>query len=179
MLPVKLPASSSPAFPRLCSFPTPTRWRGPVTPKTSCRAAPAKALKGQQGPGAHSPSHFEANPTHIVLDGTLPGLPEERRSAASMPSACWIQSPSSDSACYSKQVMNEGGYRQEAGFRPWCSLEGHKRNFTMSKPRCCPFEGAVQDGLGGFHSKWQENTHSYGTIQEKKPPKTLEKYFLV
>lgn len=53
------------AFPRLSSFPTPARWRGPVTPRTSCRAAPApppppspaKALKGQRGPGAHSPCH--------------------------------------------------------------------------------------------------------------------------
>lgn len=35
---------------------------GPMTPTPSCRAAPAGALKGQQGPGAHSPPCFEANP---------------------------------------------------------------------------------------------------------------------
>ena len=62
----------------------------PVTPTPSRRAAPAGALKGQQGPGAHSPPCFEANPLHIVLDGTLPGLPERWRSTASMSWACSI-----------------------------------------------------------------------------------------
>lgn len=66
---------------------------GLVTPIPSRRATPAGALKGQQGPGAHSPPCFEANPLHIVLDGTLPGLPEKRRARASIPCACSIPCP--------------------------------------------------------------------------------------
>lgn len=66
---------------------------GPVTPTPSRRAAPAGAMRGQQGPGAHSLPCFEANPLHIVLDGTLPGLPEKWRSTASVPGACSIHRP--------------------------------------------------------------------------------------
>lgn len=61
-----------------------------VTPTPSHRAGPVGALKGQQGLGAHLPPCFEANPQHIVYDGTLPGLPEKRRSTASVPAACSI-----------------------------------------------------------------------------------------
>lgn len=61
-----------------------------VTPTPSHRAGPVGALKGQQGLGAHLPPCFEANPPHIVHDGTLPGLPEKRRSTASVPAACSI-----------------------------------------------------------------------------------------
>lgn len=61
---------------------------GRVTPTPSRRAVPARALKGQQGPGAHLPPYFEANPLHIVLDGTLPGLSGKRRSTSSVSRAC-------------------------------------------------------------------------------------------
>lgn len=58
-----------------------------MTPTPSRRAVPVRALKGQQGPGAHLPPYFEANPLHIVLDGTLPGLSGKRRSTSSVSGA--------------------------------------------------------------------------------------------
>lgn len=61
-----------------------------MTPTPSCRAAPVGALKGQQGPGAHLPPCFEANPLHIVLDGTLPGLPEPGAEIHSLYARCLV-----------------------------------------------------------------------------------------
>lgn len=60
----------------------------PLTHTPSRRAVLARALKGQRGPGARLPPYFEANPLHIVLDGTLPGLSGKRRSTSSVSDAC-------------------------------------------------------------------------------------------
>ncbi len=110
----------------------------PVTPTPSRRVAPAGALKGQQGPGAHSPPCFEANPLHIVLDGTLPGLPEKQRSTASMPGACSVHGPLRTlRAIQSRWWMR--GYLQEAGFCPWHWEEGHNRHFILAAKKL-PFK---------------------------------------
>lgn len=77
-----------------------------MTPTPSRRAVPGRALKGQQGPGAHLPPYFEANPLHIVLDGTLPGL-SGKHPLCPVP----VRLPediSTDAVDHSEQVMNEG-----------------------------------------------------------------------
>lgn len=110
---------------------------GPVTPTPSRRAAPAGALKGQQGPGAHSPPCFEANPLHIVLDGTLPGLPEKRRSTASMPGACSIHGP-----IFGRCVLFRAGDEWGAIYRKPDSVPGTERKATIDtsfwQPRIYP-----------------------------------------
>jgi len=105
---------------------------GPVTPTPSRRAAPAWVLKGQQGPGAHSLPCFEANPPHIVLDGTRPGLPEERRSTASIPAACSTHGP-----IFGRCVLFRAGDEWVAIYRkpdpvPQHWGEGHNRNVILA-----------------------------------------------
>lgn len=83
-----------------------------MAPTPSRRDVPARALKGQQGPGAHLPPYFEANPLHIELDGTLPGLSGKGRSTSSVSGACppliGHKYGQSGPFNHSEQAMNEG-----------------------------------------------------------------------
>lgn len=84
----------------------------------------------------------------LTLCLTAPYLACQRswRSQVSVPSACRIQSPSSDSPCYSKRVMNKG-VSTGSPFRPCSSLEGHKRNSPVS------FRGCQKCGINEGQSR--------------------------
>lgn len=171
---MELPAPCYQAFPRPCSVPTPP-WRGgPVTPTPSHHAGLVRALRWQQGPGAHLSPCFEANPLRIVLDGTLPGLPEKRRCTDSKPGACSIHRPIFG-CCMLFRAGDEWVYLQEAKICPW--EEGHNGHFILSAKNLpisfwvsfakYPLKRTMEGFIAGQNwilSFWRAHTHNTSYI---------------
>lgn len=81
----------------------------PCGPQSPASPEPSQSL--ERTAGARDPFALPLwglIPLTLCLTAPYLACQRSRRSAVSVPSACRIQSPSSDGARYSKQVMNEG-----------------------------------------------------------------------